>query len=489
MHLYYIRKHLYRSIATLLVVLTLTGAACASGDGVFEAVLSYTGDTATTITATWRDDAEKAEVLQVVTEVQYDGTGFAETMEFAANCKDVSLDGSGTWHYESTATGLTPATTYVYRVGSKGTWSQAKTFTTTDPDSKNFTFAYMGDIQTNRDAAAEYALWGELTKGLYERNPELSFAVLGGDIVESGIKTTLFDEFFKNASPVFSSVPLLATNGNHESNFIGGKPELYLDYFALPENGPEGFSEEFYSFNVANCHVLILNSWILSGEQVLRGGDYEQVNTWIANDLATSRADWQIVVTHVPVYQVHSDTTSRLVKENWAPIFERYGVDLVFEGHQHVYSRSYPMYEDKINYENGITYIMGNSGQKFYNSADETFAVRTVYDVANYQLVRIDGDTLTVQALDPKGDELDYVSIGQRKVSVTRGEYLETLWKAAGSPKAYSPSPFSDTDSISAAWAYENGFIYGYGTGALGATDQMLDWQIDLIFKRMEVAA
>ena len=57
---------------------------------------------------------------------------------------------------------------------------------------------------------------------------------MGGDIVESGISTEQFNLFFKAAEPVFSKIPLFAANGNHESNFIGGKPELYLDEFVFP---------------------------------------------------------------------------------------------------------------------------------------------------------------------------------------------------------------------------------------------------------------
>lgn len=463
----------------------LTGIAFAAPESPCQVLLSWTGDPATTMTFTWRDDSPKTEMVQVVPQAQFDKSGFAGAAEFPATFKDISLDGSGVWHYEATAIDLMPGTTYVYRAGADGTWSEARTFTTDAPDEETLTFAYLGDVQTANDTAADYALWGDLIEAVYERSPELAFAVLGGDNVNSGISLEEFDLLSENCGRVFSAVPLFSTVGNHESNFIGGKPELFLDWFAFPENGPEGFREEFYSFDVANCHVLVLNSWIYSGEQPLTEEDYERVNNWIAADLAMSAADWQIVVTHVPVYQVHSDTTAAKLKENWAPIFEQYGVDLVFEGHQHVYSRSYPMYQGKVDYENGITYIMGVSGSKFYDSADETFAERTVYNAANCQLVRIDGDMLTVQTVDAQGNELDYVTVMQRDISVTRREYLETLWHAAGSPAPTGTSPFQDIDVPAVTWGYENGIVLGYGNGYFGPNDLITDWQIDLIQSRM----
>jgi len=456
----------------------------------FDPILSWTGSAAASITASWRDSARKTETLQVTPKTQYDKSGFTDAAEFSADCKDVSLDGSGVWHYEATAAGLAANTAYLYRVGCGGSWSKASIFTTSDAASKTVTFAYMGDVQTVKDSKAEYALWGKLAQSMYAANPNLSFAVMGGDIVESGISTELFDEFLKNASPVFSKIPLMATNGNHECNFPDtGKPKLYMDEFALPQNGPEGFKEEFYSFNVANCHILVLNSWIFSGEQKLTSDDYERVNDWIKNDLATSAVDWQIVVTHVPVYAVASDKTAAAVRKNWAPIFEKYGVDLVFEGHQHVYSRSYPLTEGRVDYENGVTYIMGNSGQKFYSSADETLAEKTIYGTATYQLTQIDGNALTVRTLDLGGNELDCVSLRQRGISATREDYIETLWRAAGAPAPKTASPFRDAKSPAAAWAYENGIVGGYGKNVFGPEDRITDRQIGLILERMGGAA
>ena len=375
----------------LMMGLLLCVPASAAQNGPEDVMLSWTGDTAATMTAAWWGEEQGTAVMQVVPECQFDRNGFAGALEFPAQCRDISLDQTGLWHYEATAAGLTPATTYCYRVGREGAWSRTARFTTSDPQADNLTFLYMGDIQTNADMEREYALWGALAAAARREAPDLSFAVLGGDIVDSGISAAQFRCFRTNASAVFPDIPVLAANGNHESNFTSGKPELYLDMFAFPENGPEGFREEFYSFDCANCHVLVLNSWIFSGEQAMTEADYEAVARWIRADLAASRADWQIVVTHIPVYAVHSDAVAARVRENWAPIFEQYGVDLVFVGHQHVYSRSYPLLDGAVDYENGVTYIMGNAGQKFYGTADETLAERTVYQTATYQLVRIDG--------------------------------------------------------------------------------------------------
>lgn len=515
----------------LLLAAALGGATLAAdGNSPDNIVLSWTQETATTQTFSWRDNLNQTEYVQVVTLAQYRQNGFSDAAQVAAACKDISLDGTGFWHYEATASGLAPATTYRYRVGNENGWSKVNSFATADPGTTSLSFVYMGDIQINSDMTEEYGLWGELAQAAYRQTPDLAFGLLGGDIVESGISAAQFDCFLENAQSVFSQISLMPTNGNHESNFSSGKPELYFDVFALPENGPEGFSEEFYSFDYANCHVLVLNSWIYSGEQALTDEDYASISNWIAQDLAESTADWQIVVTHVPVYEVHSDTTADAVRGNWAQLFEQYGADLVFVGHQHVYSRSYPMYEGAINYQNGVTYIMGNAGQKVYDSADETFSERTVYEIATYQLVRIDGDALTVQTFDIDGNELDYCAVTQRPkftqlpsfidvsdaawyktavdyaaikgvmtgtsetafspdMTLSRAQFATILWRMAGCPDGSASSGFSDVESgvwyaQAVNWVSESGLICGYGNGVFGAADDITREQVAAILYR-----
>ncbi|MDR2355138.1 MAG: metallophosphoesterase [Clostridiales Family XIII bacterium] len=292
-------------------------------------------------------------------------------------------------------------------------------------DPESFAFLYLGDIQIVESAEADYAAWEALARNALSRNPDLAFALQGGDIVESGIDAAQWEAFFAAADRALGDLPFFPTNGNHESNFLSGKPELYLELFELPGNGPAGFLEEFYSFDYGSVHVLVLNSWIFSGEQNLTEDALAVLDAWIAADLASASARWKIAVTHVPIYAVHSDTAADKARERWAPIFEKYGLDLCFVGHQHVYSRLKPLTDGAEDIVDGVTYIMGNSGRKFYDSADETLAARTVYNTANYQIVRVDGGALTVQSFDAAGAELDFAALTPRgERTLTRGAFV-----------------------------------------------------------------
>ncbi len=233
----------------LLLVLALTfvllGGTLAYG-APSAITLSWTGDPATDIHVSWRDSENTDACLQLVTQEAYDRAAFEEAAEFAASVEDVSLDGSGAWNYQAEAASLQPDTAYVYRVGSEETgWSEQKIFRTQATGSDAVTFAYLGDVQPDSDTEGDYARWGELCRTVYEQNPALAFVLLGGDMVNSGISLEQFDLFRTCGEVLFSQFPMFATAGNHESNFLGGKPELMLKLFAWPENGPEGFEEEF----------------------------------------------------------------------------------------------------------------------------------------------------------------------------------------------------------------------------------------------------
>ena len=411
----------------MLIVLMLSGifAVSAAAAASQRIMLSWTSESATTMTITWVGDSETAAVRYSLDRTLADALEVAGIP--APNKSLIENDGV---RMTATLTGLTPATTYWYAVGSDGNWSEAESFTTAEVEAESFSFMYFGDIQVANNAASEFALWGELAKDAYARNPAAAFALQGGDIVESGISTEQWAMFLNGATDTFSRIPFMPTNGNHESNFLSGKPELYLDTFTLPQNGPEGFEEEFYSFDYGNAHITVLNDWVFSGEQRLTNEQLAELDSWVENDLVYSSAPWKIVVTHVPIYAIHSDTTANRAREHWAPLFEKYGVSLVLVGHQHVYSRLKPLTDGEVDYENGVAYIMGNSGHKHYSSADETLAERTIYNTSNYQIISIDGKSATVQTFDGGGTELDYAALTPRTIgSITRAEYIAALYR------------------------------------------------------------
>ena len=470
-------------ITFLILVTTITAHAASPNVG--RVMLSWTGDTSTTMTITWVADSTDGAVKYSTDKALANATEITATP--APNISAIDNDGV---RLTATLTDLTPATTYWYVVGYGDDWSDAQALTTAARGADTFSFLYFGDIQVANDAEKEYAAFGELAYNAYTRNPAATFALQCGDIVESGISAEQWAMFLNGATDTFSRIPLMPTNGNHESNFPGGKPELYLDTFTLPANGPDGFVEEFYSFDYGNAHILVLNDWVFSGEQRLTDEQLAKLDAWVEADLILSDATWKIVVTHVPIYAIHSDSTATKAREHWLPLFEKYGVSLMLVGHQHVYSRLKPLTDGIEDYTDGIVPIMGNAGQKHYSSADETLAERTIYNVTNYQTVSIDGNAMTVQTFDTDGNELDYVALKPRTVGdVTRAEFIAALHRASGEPTATATQPFSDVPDNSPhaaalAWAAEHSIINGIGGGRFDPDVQITAEHTRLVLAR-----
>ena len=144
---------------------------------------------------------------------------------------------------------------------------------------------------------------------------------------------------------VLRNTVLWSTIGNHETaqaTTISTFP--YLDIFTLPQAGEAGGipsgTERYYSFDYANVHFLCLDA-MTSG----RTTNTAMFN-WAVNDLQTTTQQWVIAFWHHPPYTKgshDSDAESDLVaiRQNWLPVLESYGVDLVLSGHSHCYERSY----------------------------------------------------------------------------------------------------------------------------------------------------
>ncbi len=378
-------------------------------DGPSQIILSWSDNPSTTQSVIWCDNSGNDEYVQYLAESSYtDESSFNNTKQVQATSKTVGYESAATTYYEATMTGLVPGTKYYYRVGRSDNWSDPSSFTTAPSSTSSFSFMYMGDVQHNTTAAAEYPVWGSLLTDAYAANPNITFGLMGGDMVESGSDMNDWTYFLSYAGDVFSRIPMMTTIGNHESNFTGGKAKYYMDILALPTNGPVGFEEEFYSFDYGTVHVTVLNSWALSSEQNLDDAQKNAISEWIRADLAAAgNAKFRIILLHHPAYALANDTVSASVLSNWVPLLEAGNVDLVLCGHQHVYSRSYPMLAGEIYHANGITYVMGNSGQKFYSTADTAYQEKTIFSKSTYQIININGNTLSLSTFDSAGNLLD----------------------------------------------------------------------------------
>lgn len=219
-------------------------------------------------------------------------------------------------------TGLSAGTTYHYICGDDtGGWSNDSTFTTAPAGSADFMFCSMGD---SRDNPSEF---NKIVSKANAVNP--LFTVFTGDLCGSDSKND-YDLWFSNWEQLGKHSPIAPAIGNHE-----GSATNYLHRFALPNN------ERWYSFNYSSLHIIVLSTSM--DTYALGSAQYD----WLVNDLKAAANDsthpWKIVNFHNPPYNVGGHGGDSGVQSILSPLLSQYKVDLVFNGHNHYYERTYPL--------------------------------------------------------------------------------------------------------------------------------------------------
>jgi len=290
-------------------------------------------------------------------------------------------------------TGLAPGTTYEYQVAHDPGWTGARTFRTAPAQPEPFSFIYLGDSQ---QGLLEF---GALLENVAAAEPDAAFYIHAGDLVNRGCDRDDWDVFFHATRNVFDRYAVMPAIGNHD-DCDPLDPRLYRAFLALPENGSDALPPEHsYHFTYGGAFFAVLNSNKEIAEQA----------PWLEAVLAASDARWKFLMWHHPAYASKEHRDNAEVRRHWVPLADKYDVDMVFQGHDHAYLRTKPMRDNAIvdSYEEGIPYIVSTSGTKFYEQMDRDYIEVGFEEVPTYQVIRIDGGTLTYEARDTAGQVVD----------------------------------------------------------------------------------
>ncbi len=300
-------------------------------------------------------------------------------------------------------------TVYEYRVGnpSQNIWSDWYTFKTAPVETKEFSFIYLGDAQNGLEE------WGKILKKAVEKCPDCSFILLAGDLVNRGNERDDWDAFFHYANNTFAQYPIVPTIGNHEYKSNPLLPQMYLDYFVLPQNGPTNITPEFcYSFKYSSAQFVILNA----------NYNPEQQSPWLEQQLSTSTSIWKFLLFHQPIYSAAPRRDNRHIKNAWLPLIDQYHVDIVFQGHDHSYWRTYPLKNDqKVTPPEGTYYVISFSGTKTYEQQEKPDFIETAFvKTPTYQIITVETgekNRLIYRAYDLEGNQRDEFIINKPSLS------------------------------------------------------------------------
>jgi 3',5'-cyclic AMP phosphodiesterase CpdA len=375
-------------------------------------ILTWTGDPAHSQAVTWRTDESVTEAVAEIAESE-PGPKFADKANrVAAHTEKLESD-AGIAHYHTVNfENLKPKTKYAYRVGDRANWSEWFQFVTASDQPEPFSFVYFGDAQN-----AVRMHWSRVIREAFTDAPKARFLLHAGDLINSANHDSEWGEWFAAGAWLNAMIPNVATPGNHEYGRVGLARKLskhWRPQFALPENGPSGLEETVYTLDFQGVRIVSLNS----NEQHVR-----QVE-WLDKVLADNPNRWTVVTFHHPVYSTARGRDNPQIRRLWKPLFDKYRVDLVLQGHDHSYSRVGPDVPEEVRNvptgatvqspEAGTIYVVSISGPKMYRLERESFMKRAAEGVQLYQIIHVDGDRLRYEARTADGKLYDAFTLVKR---------------------------------------------------------------------------
>lgn len=385
-------------------------------------ILSLTADPAHTQAVTWRTDkpqpAAQAQIAESSANPNFVRsartiTGTAERAEVRAG----TVVGTYTAHFLN----LKPNTRYIYRVGDGAQWSEWSTFRTASDKPAPFRFIYLGDAQNSIKS-----MWSRSIRAAYSAAPDARFIVHAGDLIEEGHDDRLWGEWCDAMGFISAMVPSLPVPGNHDLHRVPGTPDsktvlsvspLWRYHFVLPNNGPEGLDElkqQSYFVDYQGVRFISLDVNVYANESFDKSARqrlWDGQRNWLEKTLKENPNRWTVVIQHQPVYTVSKERDYEEMRRVLVPLYDRYHVDLVLQGHDHAYARTYKLFGGKVvaASQPGTFYVISVSGPKMYDATGKyaSLMAKQLHNTQMYQVIAVDGDALTYRAYSIDGAEMD----------------------------------------------------------------------------------
>ncbi|MDZ7332761.1 MAG: metallophosphoesterase family protein [candidate division KSB1 bacterium] len=366
-------------------------------------ILNLTDRPATSQAITWRTQAPIAtpQVQFVLARSTPDLEGGARV--FKARTDTLHHSGQMMYYHSVKLDSLQPNSLYAYRVGDGTVWSEWNQFRTAMGNEGPFQFVYIGDPQNDI-----LSICSRVFRAAYQKSSEARFWLLPGDLVNDGGNDDEWHQFFDALGWISRTTQLLMLPGNHEYVKIKRDGEttrsltpLWRPQFSLPSNGPVGLEETVYYCDCQGARIIALN-----GNEGL-----ELQAAWLDDVLKNNPNRWTIVAIHQPLYSAAKGRDNKNLQELFLPLFDRYGVDLVLQGHDHCYSRSYKLRAGKIvdDQSPGTVYVVSVSGPKIYELNLLYRSLMAKMDAGKqwYQIISIHHDQLSFEAWTADGELFD----------------------------------------------------------------------------------
>ncbi|MGV3762275.1 metallophosphoesterase [Parapedobacter sp.] len=399
-------------IVNLLLLVAACNLSSAAGQELSDSIprrilLNVTEDLASSVAINWQTAGQVKESFAELAIADADPRFVYKAIRKKAATEPVGVGDTVLSHYHSLIfDDLIPNTKYAYRVGGGNHWSEWFHFVTaSDKSTDPFQFIYFGDVQVNIRS-----LWSRVVREAFAKAPNARLQLYAGDLINRANKDAEWADWFAAGGFIHSMIPGLPSPGNHDHfdlpNGERAASVFWRPQFNLPLNGPEGLEETCYFVDVQGVRFISLNS-----DQAEESDRYlEAQRVWLEHILEQNPNTWTVVTFHHPIYSPKGTRDNKRMRETFKPLFDRYGVDLVLQGHDHTYARGMgkiPM--DSKGRVSGTMYVVSVSGPKMTGSHVEkkSWMDRSAVYTQLFQIIDVSPWKLSFKAYLATGELYD----------------------------------------------------------------------------------
>ena len=375
-------------------------------------VASPSAQAATGFAVAWRTDTlVSSPVLEIV--VAGDSPDMGVPRRVQATTRGLETENGKAHHHRADVEGLQPDTLYAWRVQGDRTWSAWHHTRTAATQGAPLTLLYFGDTQNKN-----VSLTTRVVREAMRHAPDARLALYAGDLVSGGDgeDDNEWAEWFESGGALPTSMVTAPAIGNHEyfEEFEDTPQERRVLgkhwplQFALPGNGAPGAELTTYWFDYQGIRIAVID-----GTSALDLGTAKAQARWLDKVLGDNPHRWSVVMTHQPFFSPRADRDNAQLRKYLLPVLQKHRVDLVLQGHDHVYAR-----RSRTDSQHSTpVFVVSVAGAKQYRLSSEARSkMRPVgEDTQLFQILRLKGDTLAYEARTATGrlyDAFDLVDEG-----------------------------------------------------------------------------
>lgn len=242
------------------------------------------------------------------------------------------------------------------------------------------------------------------------------FLIHTGNITASGLNEDADREFFTPFKVVLAKNPLFVALGPNEygpnRDSRDSKSFLRTNYTRFHDMSWSKATPKYYSFDTANVRFVFLDTNVAEGAVwAPEIGEKSAQTDWLKNTLASAGEKWKIVVMNAPAYSTGARGSRNEVFAAWGKIFEDYRVDLVIQGGDANYERTFPMYRGEPS-ARGVTYVtLGTAAPAPTKREHGDSSTARFVSARHFASVKVVDRKLTLKAYNENGKLLDTLEI------------------------------------------------------------------------------